>query len=136
MKCLGHLGPIWPQIHPLPSSCRPWLPGSHISRMTAEFGQWEALMGDWKAGGRDKPRYFFLSLSPVASLQQLCLLYDSRSCGIAPAFVLGSSNTPLPFVPCPRGCSRFLLFIHPWQGQDYKKKREAELYKCGVLSCL
>ena len=54
-------------------------------------------MGDWQAGGRDKPWYFFLPLSPVASLQQRYLLCGCRSCGTDPAFVLGSVTPNLPW---------------------------------------
>lgn len=46
-------------------------------------------------------------LFPMGSQQWLYLLCGPRSHGTGPAFILGSSN-----IPCPRGCSRFLLFIH------------------------
>lgn len=102
-------GPIWPQIHPFPSRCCPWFPGSHISRLTAEFGQWEALMRDWKAGGRAKPWYFFLFLSPVGSISAVALC--PMWCQIPwhrPSFCPGLSDTCPTLVPCLWVCSGFL----------------------------
>ena len=43
-----------------------------------------------------------------------------------PRFCPGLSNAQPPLVPCPKGCSRFLLFIHLWQDQDKDETSEAE----------
>lgn len=109
-------GPVWPQIHPLSSSCR------HGSRLPHWVDLHLNLVNEkcwWKPRMKEEGINHGIasSLSPLASLQQLCLLCGSRSHGMGLAFALGFVNTPSPFVSCPRCCRRFLLFINVWHGQ-------------------
>lgn len=72
--------------------CRLPFSASHFSRFSAEYGQWEALVGDWRVGRREEPE-FFLSFFVLGS--------DSSSSYTSPwspawhsaSFCPGASNT-------------------------------------------
>lgn len=50
-------------IHCLPFACRGTFPRAWVGWLGARCGQWEPLVGDWMAGGRERPGYRLCSHS-------------------------------------------------------------------------